>query len=114
MPLNKLTKPIKLSYIFCLRTNIIPIFYLYMLPSEKKPFKTYKNKVNDIFAIFNGILMYGDRVVVPEVLTRKIFRDFHSRHPGICKMKAFIQSYVYWQGMDKDIEDMVKTYKNCE
>ena len=72
-----------------------------------------KNKVNNIFAICNGILMYRDRMVVPAVLTRKILRDFHTRHPGICRMKVLMWSYVYWQGMDKDIEDMVKMCKSC-
>ena len=28
-------------------------------------------------------------------------------------MKALMKSYVYWYGMDKDIENLVKTCKNC-
>ena len=54
--------------------------------------------------------MYGDRVVIPAVLTRKILKDFHNRHPGICRMKALMLS---WQGMDKDIDDMVRMCKSC-
>ena len=29
------------------------------------------------------------------------------------RMKALMQSYVYWSGMDKDIENMVKLRKKC-
>ena len=48
--------------------------------------------------------MYGDQVVVPAVLTRKILKDFHTEHPGIYRTKAFMRSYVHCLGMDKDIE----------
>ena len=69
--------------------------------------------MNNIFVICNGILMYGDQVVITAVLTRKIFWDFHAGHLGICRMKALMWSYASWQGMDKDIEDMVRTWKSC-
>ena len=42
-----------------------------------------KNKVNNIFSIGNGILSYGDWVVIPAVLTKKILKDFHIRQPVI-------------------------------
>ena len=29
------------------------------------------------------------------------------------RMKTLMRSYVYWPGMDKDIENMVKSCKNC-
>ena len=33
-----------------------------------------KNKGNNIFSIYNGILLYGDRVVIPAVLTKNLER----------------------------------------
>ena len=52
-------------------------------------------------------------MVVPAVLIKKILKDFHIEHPGISRMKACTKSYVYWCGMDKEIENLVKTCKNC-
>ena len=40
-------------------------------------------------------------------------KDFHTGHPGMNRMKALMWSYVYWPGMDKDIENMVESCKNC-
>ena len=28
-------------------------------------------------------------------------------------MKALMRSYIYWYGIDKEIENLVKTCKNC-
>ena len=72
-----------------------------------------KVKTNNIFSKCNGILMYGERVVIPTVLTKKILKDFHTGHLGINRMKALMRSYVYWPSMDKDIENMVKSWKSC-
>ena len=67
-----------------------------------------KNKGNNIFSICNGILLYGDRVVIPAVLT-KILKDFYIGHPIISRMKA-LERY----SVDKEIENVVKTCKICE
>ena len=49
-----------------------------------------KVKTNNIFSTCNGILIYGERVVIPAVLTKKILKDFHTGHPGMSRMKGFI------------------------
>ena len=72
-----------------------------------------KVKTNNIFSTCNGILMYGERVVIPAVLTKKILKDFNTGHPIMNRMKALMRSYVYWPGMDKDIENMMKSCKSC-
>ena len=36
--------------------------------------------------------MYGERVVIQAVLTKKIVKDFHTEHPGMSKMKAVMRS----------------------
>ena len=72
-----------------------------------------KSDQDKIFSICDGVLLYGERVVIPSVLKKKILKDFHMGHPGITRMKALMRSYVYWQGMDMDIENVVKCCKGC-
>ena len=79
----------------------------------KKELMNQKVKTNNIFSTCNGILMYGERVVIPTVLTKKILKDFHTGHPGMSRMKALMRSYVNWPGMDKDTENMVKSRRSC-
>ena len=50
-----------------------------------------KVKIDNIFSTSNGIFMYGERVVIPAVLTEKILKDFYTGHLG---MKVLIRTYV--------------------
>lgn len=70
-------------------------------------------KVQEIYSICDGILLYGERVVVPKKLQKRILRDFHMGHPGINRTKSLMRSFVYWKGMDVDIENMVHRCKGC-
>ena len=46
---------------------------------------------------------------------RKVIQEeLHVGHPGIVRMKAIARSYVWWPGVDKDIENQVKTCKQCQ
>ena len=39
-----------------------------------------KVKRNNILSTCHGILMYGELVVIPAVLTKTILKDFHTEH----------------------------------
>lgn len=51
---------------------------------ELKPFFNRKNELS----VDRGILLWGMRVVIPELLRDCIPRELHNQHLGICKMKA--------------------------
>ena len=58
--------------------------------------------------------MYADRIVIPLVLRRKILKEFHTGHPGMSRMKSLMRGFVYWPGMDKEVEKCVKLCKGCQ
>lgn len=66
------------------------------------------------FSICEDVLMYGERIVIPLTLQRKILKEFHTGHPGISRMKSLMRGYVYWPGMDKEVEKCVKTCRGCQ
>ena len=57
--------------------------------------------------------MYGEQVVISSVLTKTILKAFHTWHSGMSRMKALMRSYVYWPGINRDIENMVKSCRSC-
>ena len=56
---------------------------------------------------------YGERVVIPKTLQKRILKDFHAGHPGKNRMKSLMRSYVYWPKLDADISNMVDACKGC-
>ncbi|MGL5708694.1 MAG: RNase H-like domain-containing protein, partial [Aeromonas sp.] len=68
----------------------------------------------DSLAVVNSCLMFADRVVVPASLRPIVVQQFHAGHPGGGRMKSIARSYVYWPGIDRDIENMVQRCSRCQ
>lgn len=58
-------------------------------------------------------LLFEHRVVIPPSLRSAILDDLHAAHIGVVKMKSLAHSYVYWPGIDADIEKLAKTCNEC-
>ena len=62
----------------------------------------------------DGTLLRGNRVIIPPTLRDTVLNELHDTHPGICRMKALARSYVWWPGIDNDIETLVKECEPCQ
>ncbi|XP_058024044.1 uncharacterized protein K02A2.6-like, partial [Ahaetulla prasina] len=60
------------------------------------------------------IRTWGDRVVIPEKLRKKVLELLHVGHPGIVRMKSLARSYVWWPQMDKEISDEIGRCQPCQ
>ena len=58
--------------------------------------------------------MWGIRVVIPQKLREVVLKELHKDHPGIVQMKSIARSYIWWEGVDKDIESLVKSCQACQ
>ena len=61
-----------------------------------------------------GCLLWGSRVVMPPKGRKRALSLLHEAHPGIVRMKALARGYVWWPGIDKDIEFCVKECAICQ
>ena len=61
-------------------------------------------------AVHKGILMYRNRMVIPNSLQKDIINKIHESHLGIVKCRALANESVWWPGISKYIEDEVQ---NC-
>ena len=80
------------------------------VPSVLKPYHDRKLELS----IQENCLMWGQRVVVPQELHKKILNILHEGHVGTAKMKALSRSFVYWPEVNKNIEDVSKTCTSCQ
>ncbi|XP_061506862.1 uncharacterized protein K02A2.6-like [Anopheles gambiae] len=62
---------------------------------------------------FGDGLLFGERLIIPSSQRYKCLQQLHLGHPGIERMKALARSYVYWPGLDSEIESLVKSCRQC-
>ena len=60
-----------------------------------------------------GCLLWGGRVIIPHYLQEKVMAELHKEHLGIANMKAVAQSYVWWRGIDRDLEQVARSCSEC-
>ncbi|CAK1595001.1 unnamed protein product [Parnassius mnemosyne] len=74
--------------------------------------KSYKFFENDL-CFHDGILLRGNKIVIPQQLRKSVLDAAHEGHPGIVAMKERLRSKVWWPRIDKDVEQLVKACKGC-
>ena len=52
--------------------------------------------------------------MIPDKLRAYILEELHSEHIGACHMKALARSYVWWPGLDADLEAEVRQCSTCQ
>lgn len=65
------------------------------------------------YTLHDGVLFRNDRVVIPCTLRAQILSELHDTHLGVMKMKQLARRYVYWPGIDQEIERLVKGCEDC-
>lgn len=82
---------------------------------EKKPsqeFLPFYSRRAEL-SVYRGCLLWGSRVIIPPTLRPGILDLLHSAHPGVVRMKGHARSYVWWPGLDSDIERKVLVCATC-
>ena len=80
-----------------------------MLPAHVKPYKTYQSALY----IVDGVVMLGDRVVVPRALRLSVLHLLHAAHQGVDRMKARSADSVFWHGIVGDIVRHREACRTC-
>ena len=61
-----------------------------------------------------GCVLRGSRVVIPAEGRKAVMDVLHKGHPGGTKMKALARSFVWWPGMNDDLESIVNECNQCQ
>ena len=54
------------------------------------------------------VLLKSNQFAIPKVLRKRILDIAHQHHFGIVKTKWLMREKVWWQGMDQDVEHLLK------
>ena len=77
---------------------------------ELKPFWSKQTELT----VQDGCLLWGSRVVIPQPGRKQLLQELHEGHPGISRMKSLARTFLWWPGMDANIEEMVKRCSECQ
>ena len=64
--------------------------------------------------ISGDIILKGSKLVIPMNLRERILSTAHQHHLGIVKTKGLLREKVWWPGIDKDVEQMIKLCHACQ
>ena len=77
---------------------------------DLKPYARRKLELS----VEGGCVLWGCRVVVPRKGRKSALQMLHEAHPGVARMKSLARGYIWWPGMDREIEDCVKSCTICQ
>ena len=79
------------------------------MPDCIKPYFTFRDEL----AVVNGLILRGDRILIPKSLCEQCLKHLHKSHMGITKTLAHACTSVFWPDMGKDITNFLSTCSSC-
>ncbi|CAF1038215.1 unnamed protein product, partial [Brachionus calyciflorus] len=62
----------------------------------------------------DGLILRGNRVVIPKVFHKQVIKIAHGGHLGIVKTKQLLRSHVWFPSIDSQVEEIVKSCHKCQ
>ena len=80
------------------------------LPNQLRPYWSFRDEL----AVEDGLILKGERVVIPKTIQEHLLTQLHMGHQGIEKTKLRAKDCVYWLDITKDIEQLVRSCSVCQ
>ena len=79
------------------------------IPSTVSHYRKFRDEIYEV----DGLLFFGQKLIIPQQLRPDILRRIHESHLGMEKCKSRARAVVYWPGMSADIERLVAKCSTC-
>nr|CAH7748208.1 unnamed protein product [Callosobruchus chinensis] len=77
--------------------------------NDKNIYSAFKTELSAM----EPVLLRGNRIVIPQALTKRVLELAHEAHPGETVMKRRLRAKVWWPLIDKQTEQFVKACRDC-
>ncbi len=81
--------------------------------NRSRPIGNLYHEFEEEISTYNGVMFRGDRVIVPRSMRPEMMKTLHTGHMGIVKTKQRARDLIFWPGMNKQIEEMIKKCSTC-
>ena len=75
--------------------------------------KSYQSVSHEL-CVYDDMVLRGNRLVIPAALRQRVLQLAHEGHQGMVRTKQRLRSKVWWPGVDKDVEQLVKSCYACQ
>ena len=80
------------------------------LHKDLQPYWSYWDELS----IENGVLLKGDRILIPNSMQPEVLEKLHYGHQGSDKCKLRAKTCVFWSGINNDIDRMMQKWAICQ
>ena len=70
--------------------------------------------LRDDIVCCDGLLMLGNRIIMPAAIRPEMLAKLHQAHQGVVKSKQRARTAMYWPGINSQIEDTVGKCSVCQ
>ena len=64
-------------------------------------------------SVDNGLIMRGERLVVPRSLRHSVLQDLHAAHQGLTRTKRRARQTVFWPHLKNDLDNLIWSCPQC-
>ena len=69
--------------------------------------------VRDELTVQEGVVLRGERVVIPKSLRKEILEDLHAAHQGVESTLRRARESIYWPNMNREIKEYIFRCETC-
>ena len=80
--------------------------------SDEANLRPYQRRKDEL-SVEDGCVLWGRLVIVPPQGHAKALEMVHEGHPGASRTRSLARSFMWWPGMDGDVEDKVRACTRC-
>ena len=78
----------------------------------KGPIKKYYPVFTEL-SVLDGLLLRGNRIIIPELLRDEVIKRLHTGHMGLTKTLDRAKAAVWWPGMSSQLKETVENCTVC-
>ena len=76
--------------------------------------KIFANIRSELTSVDGKLVLCGNRIVIPDVLAKRVVELAHEGHQGLVKTCSLLRSKVWFPRMDTVVDSIVKTCGSCQ
>ena len=75
--------------------------------------QSYESRIDEL-SLLDFCVVWDTQVVIPPQGRAALLLELHMGHPGMARMKSLVKMYVWWPGIDNEIETSVSICQDCQ